>query len=269
MQDVVLIIDFMNYVHRCRVGNLNGEFVLIFNFFRNLRATIEQFQPAKVFFALEGYPKHRYALYPSYKANRIIKTAAKQSTTDQVLISANNIQELLLLLPVTLASHIDFEADDIISTLCENMKEENIIIVSSDSDCIQILQKGYSNCNLYDPIKKQHIDSPKYHYIAFKSLNGDTSDNIPALLKPKKALNTVNDPVLFQKFMDVEENRANFSINRQLIEFRSVPLEEIELKEGTTNFKILREEFIKMQFDSITNEKSWTKYTNTFNCIKY
>src|SRR3974377_2201126 len=46
------------------------EYVLIFNFFRNLRPIIEQFQPDKAFFVLEGHPQFRYDLYADYKANR-------------------------------------------------------------------------------------------------------------------------------------------------------------------------------------------------------
>lgn len=269
MQDNILIIDFMNYVHRCRVGSLDGDYVLIFNFFRNLRATVEQFEPDKIFFALEGYPKFRYDLYSNYKNNRIIKNASKKDTLDQILESANLIQKLLLLLPITLVYHPNFEADDIINTLCYNMKEENIIICSSDSDYIQILQNGFISCKLYNPIKKEFILPPSYHYVVFKALNGDKSDNIPGLLKPKKAIDTVTNPILFKKFMEVEEQRANFSINRQLIEFRLVPEEEIELKEGIKNFDLLKEEFAYMKFESILNDKSWEKYCNTFNCIKY
>src|ERR1700722_12362377 len=56
-----------------------GErYVFVYNFFRNLRPQIEQFQPDKVFICLEGHPRFRYDLYADYKANRIIKQAAKQ-----------------------------------------------------------------------------------------------------------------------------------------------------------------------------------------------
>lgn len=269
MQDIVLIIDFMNYVHRCRVGNLNGEHVLTFNFFRNLRATVDQFKPAKLFFALEGHPQHRYDLFSDYKANRIIKTAAKQSTIDQVIKAADDIQKFLLLLPITLAQHSNFEADDIIFTLCKNMSEENIIVISSDTDCIQLLQHDFKSCKLYNPIKKEYLIAPEYPYVAFKSLTGDKSDNIPAILKPKKALDTISNPELFKKFMEVEENRANFNINRQLIEFRSVPLEEIEMQDGHRNFSALHQAFVEMKFESITNVNSWDKYCKTFDCLKY
>ena len=263
----ILIIDFMNYVHRCRVGDLTGEYVLVFNFFRNLRSTVEQFKPSKLFFALEGYPKYRYDLFAGYKSNRIIKTASKKSTSEHVIDSANLIQELLLLLSTTLVHHPDFEADDIINSLCYNMSEEYIVICSSDSDCIQILQHGHKNCNLYNPIKKEFIVPPIEPYVALKSLLGDKSDSIPRLLSEKKAMALIGNPILFKKFLDIEENRADFNINRQLIEFKKIPEDELIVKEGFNSFDDLRLEFSKMEFISIVNDNSWARFKKTFESL--
>ena len=149
------------------------------------------------------------------------------------------------------------------------MQEEDLIILSNDNDYIQLLQRGYNNIKVYNPINKNYLEAPTYPYVAWKCLNGDKSDNIPGLLKPKKAVDTVSNPDLFRKFMETEENRANFNINRQLIEFRSVPEDEIKLLEGQRDFPVLKEEFSKMKFESIINSKSWQKYQETFNCLKY
>jgi len=149
------------------------------------------------------------------------------------------------------------------------MRDEDVTVLSNDSDYIQLLQRGYKSCHVYNPIKKEFMQPPTYPYVAWKSLAGDKSDNIPKLLTPKKVEAAMRDPEVLNKFLSVEENRANFNINRQLIEFRMVPEEDIILIEGTKDFPALKEEFMKMEFESIINEKSWTKYTNTFNCIKY
>ena len=269
MSDLILFIDFMNYLHRCRVGELDGEYVLVFNFFRNLRATIEQFQPAKIFIVLDGRPKHRYELYAAYKANRIIKTASQIANIDKVFASAEVIKQLLLHMPVITLSHADFEADDIISSMVENIKEENIVVVSSDADYTQLLQKGYENCYVYNPIKKNYLVAPEYNFLAYRCLAGDKSDNIPALLKPKKALDTILNPQLFQKFLLLEENRANFNINRQLIEFQSVPEDDIIWQEGQRNFQFLYDAFKQMKFETIVRSQAWDRYIKTFNCLKY
>lgn len=245
------------------------EFVLIFNFFRNLRPIVELFSPDKCFFVLEGHPQFRYDLYSEYKANRIIKEAARKEQKEKFEKDSKVIIALMNYLPITLCKAGNYEADDVIATLCDNMRDEELTVLSNDSDYIQLLQRGYKNCRIYNPIKKVFMEPPVYPYVAWKCLNGDKSDNIPALLKPKKALDTVNSPELFKKFMEVEENRANFSVNRQLIEFRSVPTEEISLQEGNRNFTALKQAFTDMDFQSIINDKSWAKYTETFDCLKY
>jgi len=248
---------------------VDESFILIFNFFRNLRPIIEQFAPDKCFFVLEGHPQFRYDLFADYKANRIIKQAASKEKLDKFLQSKDEIVRIMQHFPITVARAANYEADDVIASLCDNMRDEDLTILSNDSDYIQLLQRGYPHCQIYNPIKKTFMEAPEYPYVAWKCLNGDKSDNIPALLKPKKALDTVNSPELFKKFMDVEENRANFSVNRQLIEFRSVPMEEIMLVEGQRNFNIVKEDFARMEFQSIINDKSWDKYTKTFDCLRY
>jgi 5'-3' exonuclease len=248
---------------------VDESFILIFNFFRNLRPIIEQFAPDKCFFVLEGHPQFRYDLFADYKANRIIKQAASKEKLDKFLESKDEIVRIMQHFPITVARAANYEADDVIASLCDNMRDEELTILSNDSDYIQLLQRGYPNCRIYNPIKKVFMEAPPYPYVAWKCLNGDKSDNIPALLKPKKALDTVNSPELFKKFMEVEENRANFSVNRQLIEFRSVPMEEITLREGIRNFDIVKQEFTRMEFQSIVNDKSWEKYTKTFDCLRY
>jgi 5'-3' exonuclease len=247
----------------------NPDHIIIFNFFRNLRPIIELFKPDKCFFVLEGHPQFRYDLYADYKANRIIKTASKQETRDQIFRCKDEIVRLLRYLPITSCLASAYEADDVISTLVDNMSSEDLTIVSSDSDYIQLLQKGYKNFEIYNSIKKEFMVAPKYFYVAWKCLAGDKSDNIKALLKPKKVEAAMNDLKEFSKFMALEENRANFSINKKLIEFANVPLEEIIFTEGSSRLDLLKQEFEKMKFASITNDNSWNKFKSTFDCIKY
>lgn len=241
----------------------------VFNFFRNLRPIIEDFSPDKCFFVLEGHPKFRYNLYSDYKANRIIKEASRKEANDKFIWAKDIILPLMQYLPITTCRAAEYEADDVIATLCKNLQTEDLTILSNDSDYIQLLQAGYPHLQIYNPIKKLHMEAPSYPYVPWKCLNGDKSDNIPALLKPKKALETISDPARFKAFLDIEENRANFSINRQLIEFHMVPEEDILLQEGTRNFAILKLAFTQMKFDSIINDKSWERYIKTFDCLKY
>jgi len=260
--------DWLHIEDRCELAP-DPDHIVIFNFFRNLRPIIELFSPDKCFFVLEGHPQFRYDLYSEYKANRIVKHGVKRETKDKVLRCKDEIVRLLHYLPVTLCRASNYEADDVIATLCDNMKYEDMTVLSNDSDYIQLLQKGYNNFQIYNPIKKEFMQAPNYPYVAWKCLAGDKSDNIPSLLKPKKVEAAMKDPAILRKFMEVEENRANFNINRQLIEFRMVPEEEIMLEEGCRDFDSLKKEFANMQFESIIKDGSWEKYMRTFDCLKY
>lgn len=277
--DKVLLIDGANCIYRACVKfgkvqpNVPEEVIFTFNFFRNLKPLIIDFQPVKLFFCLEGHPQFRYDLYPEYKANRrIIKQGtdnSRQKSVERFEKTFNIVVPLLKHLPITVIQAARYESDDVIATLVEDMKDEDITVLSNDSDFIQLLQKGYKSIRIYNPIKKVDMEAPSYPYVPWKCLAGDKSDNIQPLLKPKKAVETASDPELFKQFMSIEENRANFNINRQLIEFRLVPPEELEIAEGQTNFEALKQSFTEMQFESIVNDQSWEKYVRAFDCLKY
>ena len=181
------------------------RYLIVYNFFRNLRHIIEKFVPDKCFFVLEGHPKFRYDLFADYKANRIIKMASKQETQDFFLKSKDIILPLLSYLPITLARAADYECDDVIATLCENMKDEDLTVLSNDSDYIQLLQRNYPKIQIYNPIAKSNLEAPPYPYVAWKCLNGDKSDNIPGLLKPQKALAAITNPELFKNSNKVKK----------------------------------------------------------------
>ena len=297
--DNVLFIDGMNFIYRAssifgfashklseenplhcicnqpwntNTDSCDQDFTIIFNFFRNLRPIIEQFNSHKCFFALEGHPQFRYDIFPDYKANRregFVKTAGKKEMQAKVYRNKDEILRLLQYLPITIVKADNYESDDLIGTLCDNMKDEHLTIITNDKDYTQLLQRNYSSCQVYNPMKKLFMEAPEYPFIAYLSLHGDKADNIPALMTGQKALRTVNNPTLFGKFMSTMENRARFNMNRELIEFHIVPDDEIHLIEGVSNFPALKREFERMEFNSITNDKSWNKYVKTFDCLRF
>lgn len=271
IMDKILLIDAHNYIYRGMVFfNLPEdsikENIMAYNFFKNIRATVEQFNPNKVFLVWEGNPKFRYALYPEYKANRIVKTGSKQESKDIFNRSKTIIKDICRFMPFAYAYANNYEADDVISTLVEDLKDEDVTIISSDSDYIQLLQKDY-NVKLYNPRKKEFEQAPNYPYVIWKCLAGDKSDNIKSLVYPSKVIKMLEDKDLFSKFLDVEENRANFNINQKLIEFANVPKEEIIIENNVIDFDRVQREFKSFEFNSILNK--WDKFVNTFKCINY
>ena len=59
-----------------------GDYHVVFNAFRNMRALVEQLQPTRLVFVLEGHPKWRYDLMPEYKANRKIDVSPDGQAVD-------------------------------------------------------------------------------------------------------------------------------------------------------------------------------------------
>ncbi len=210
-----------------------------------------------------GHPKHRYALFPEYKANRLVKLASKQDKNELFNINKNIVFELLQYLPVTIWKSNDYEADDVIYTLCQNLKDEEVTVLSNDSDFIQLLQE-FKHVNIYNPIKKIYMEAPVYHYGIWKSLAGDKSDNIPKLISDKKAQNLAGNPDLLKNYLENEEFRSNFSINYELIKFKSIDFSEINTVVGVASYDKLFDKFKEFEFNSITNDKSREKFISTF-----
>lgn len=267
--DRVLLIDGLFLIHRSNVkfgvqDNSKPSYVIVYNFFRSLKALVSTFKPTRVFFCLEGRNNFRYNILPSYKNNRIVKQAS-ESKSESFSRQRDLIIDLIKNLPITLAESDRFEADDVIGTLCEDLKEEDITIISSDSDYIQILQKGYANVRLYNPIKKEFIRPPDFHYLGWKILRGDkATDNIPGIVSDSKAEGLVRDPELLERFLLDEENRSAFNLNKELIELKMIPCDDLVLTQGSINLALLYEEFCKMQFASFLKEQYWKSFTEAF-----
>lgn len=266
----VLLIDGMNAIFRANIKfgppQEGPSYIMIYNFFRSLRATISKFQPSKIFFCLEGTSNFRYSIFKDYKANRILKKAS--SDRDSINTQRDIIIDLLKYLPITLVKANRFEADDVIYSLCKNMNGEDITILSSDTDFIQLLQCDL-NIKIFSPHLKDFVQPPKFHYLAWKSLSGDKSDNIPGLVSNNKAISLLEDPKLLEELLSSEENRSRFNLNKELIELRIVPDDELIFTDGETDFEKLFQEFEKMELQSLLIDKYWLSFKNTFDqlCI--
>lgn len=271
--DRVLVLDGLNFIYRGNVkfgpsDKITTEsHVLVFNFMRNLRSLVEQFTPDKIFFVREGAHNFRKELSADYKANRLIKQG--MASTGQFIDwqQVKKIYELLQYLPLTMVNGNGVEGDDLVASLVENLRSEHCTIVSNDNDFIQLLQRGYTHVELYDPYKKRMVKAPPYLHTVFKCLYGDTSDNIPRLLPKKKAELIASNPHLLATFLSTEEHRANFEMNRQLIELRLLPDTDLLFEDGTFNPTMLQIEFRHLDFKSLLRWEYWDRFKRTFNII--
>ena len=271
----ILAIDFMNAAHRARSGFMMGPAPVVYNFFRQFKSHIDKFEPSKVYIVLEGRPIARYEALEEYKANRKVEADdPKAKELEKFFKQVDVIVDLLKnYYPVSVVYQPTSECDDTIANLVLTSPEENEwVIVSSDSDFIQLLQQR-NNLRLYNPIQKEFVTPPEnYDYITWKSLCGDSSDNIPGVpgVGDKTATKLVTDPDTLAAFISRHDVKPIFERNYNLIRFmewtvndKSKMITSIPQKSWDT----VRSVFSGYGFNSMTKDGSWEKITDSFESL--
>lgn len=257
----ILIIDSYNMIHRAKYGFYKGDHSTTFGFFRCLKSEIDRHSPDKVYLVSEGYPVHRYEISETYKGNR-------KESDDSFKRQKKDIFELCKKLPITFMQHPDYECDDVIGQICSEYKKNKnveIVICSSDSDFIQLLDSP--NVKLWNPVKKKFIEEWPVDYLIWKSLKGDTSDNISGVsgVGEKTAYKLASDPNLFDDYMKKNpEKKSQYEKSFSMIKLANVNFNDSKMVEADYNFKDndLKKNFQDRGFKSIV-EKSWQKWQNT------
>jgi DNA polymerase-1 len=267
----VLLVDGYNLLHRARFGFAKGDYNIVYNFFRGFRSLVEKMGPDKVVFVLEGFPEFRYGAYPEYKANRKTEDPKKIAELADFRRQKAICIDLLARLPIELIKHSDYEGDDLIGTLVKKKYvNDKCIIATGDTDFIQLLK--LPNAHIYNPIRKLWVAGPDYDYVLWKAMVGDTSDNIKGVPRvgsktAKKVLELTE--AKRQAWLDEKpERRATVERNQRLIRFADVPLDEVESLSEPTDFDYVKDMFNKMEFKTITSDKSWAKYVGTFSGLQ-
>ena len=264
----VLLLDANNLIYRARYSakfSREGDAAIIYSFFRSLRPLVEKFEPDTCYFVRDGRPANRNEILPSYKKNRVREH-------DEIFLEQKKAIEELVdsCFPITVCRDLNLEADDLIAHLILNEHyQDECVIVSSDTDFIQLLQ-AHKNCSLYNPITKKYREAPEYDYLTWKSLRGDSSDNIPGIPRvgDKTAEKLALDPEKLEKFLINKDFREIYERNRSLIEFK-FPKNKNDIFFGNNHSDLekVKQKFIELNFKSMVKEKSWEKYKSTFEGI--
>jgi len=204
LNDKVLIIDGLNTFIRVfsSVPALNddGEHIGgVTGFLRSIAAVVRQFKPTRciIVFDGKGGSARRRKVYSDYKANRANKTKLNRheefdSLEDEQASMRRQFQrviEYLDVLPVTIMSIDNIEADDTIAYLATDMlvDAQKVIICSTDRDFLQLVD---DRVNVWSPIKKKMYDKDMIQnelgidaskYLLYRTFDGDKSDNIPGV----------------------------------------------------------------------------------------
>lgn len=268
----ILIVDGLNFIMRARYSvpvwmqkDPNG---VVYTFFRSLRAQIADHSPDKVYFVLEGRPTARLAEHSEYKGTRV-------SDKDELFWTQwKTITDILKdKLPVSVVRHGDFECDDVVSYLAEHKHaDDQVTVVSTDTDFIQIYNRR-DNFVLYNPVKKDQVQAPEHDYVVWKALRGDGCDNIEGFkgIGDKRALDMVQDRAKLENFLQSGVDfYEKFNRNKFLITFHDLRphSDQIVFWESQHKYDEVRDLFQSFGFKSITSDKSWDTFVNTFKTLE-
>jgi 5'-3' exonuclease len=137
------------------------------------------------------------------------------------------------------------EADDIIGTLAPRLvSTENVLILSSDSDFIQLQRynTGKYHIKQYSPTQKKYVtdENPSLH-LKEKIIRGDKGDGIPNIYSPSDcfANNLKQKPITQKKLTELlhsnpqdwtdEQAYAGFVRNEMIIDLTHIPSEITDL----------------------------------------
>jgi len=161
---------------------------LVLNNIRNYRKKFSK-KYGELVICTDTHSSWRKEAFPEYKASR--KAAREESTTDWVSLFEiiNKItDEIRAFFPYKIIQVPHAEADDVIGALVYNKYEdENILIISSDKDFIQLqIQK---NVKQFSPRQQKLLNGVKpIPYIKEHIIKGDVGDGIPNILSDDDAI---------------------------------------------------------------------------------
>lgn len=200
----LLIVDASNLIKRCyhaiepRFSDCGIQVNSIYGYLRTLinETAIFNFDGIFNVFDTKTSSDWRKAIYPFYKANRKPKTEKEVQDKEIINQQTELLFNLLAYMNLSPLKHKGLEADDIIASLCNQLKEDyQLFILSADKDLVQLID---TNVTLIRPktayTKKMVINLKTFNnyfpdllnpkqIVDLKVLSGDNSDNISGLTK--------------------------------------------------------------------------------------
>ncbi len=293
----LIIVDGHALIHRAfhalpPLTTKQGELVnAVYGFTTIFLKALRELKPDYIAVAFDkGKKTFRNEIYSEYKAQR---EAAPPELHEQT----PKIKAILNLFKVPVYELENYEADDLIGTIC-NLKEVDkpeieTIIVSGDLDLLQLvdnntkvygLKRGISDTIIYDEknVKQKYDGINPEQLIDFKALKGDPSDNIPGvagvgektaieLLKEFKTLENLYKNIDSPKIKDsVREKLKKDKENAFLSQELATIVTNAPIKFKLNNAKVkpydkqgLFELFQEYQFRSLLNKlpKQETAFT--------
>lgn len=193
-QPLLMLLDAHAIIHRAyhalpdfstRSGEPTGA---IFGFATMIMKIIDDFNPDYLVACYDLPGKtFRHESYDAYKGTRL-------KTDNALTMQFDATRELCEMFSIPIYDAPGFEADDMLGTITEQVKNDSVdvIIASGDMDTLQLvdgkqvqvftLKRGLNDTVLYDEeAVKERFGFPPIQLIDYKGLRGDASDNIPGI----------------------------------------------------------------------------------------
>lgn len=253
----VLLIDGENILHQSfhkfeKLKSTDGKpSGAIFGFFKSLHMYLTRFEPNEVVITFDnGHSPVRDKLLPNYKGHRKNISVDYESLQIQKAIIMKILGMLRISYIFDKRNKTQYEGDDFLAYLIINTyRSDNVILVSSDKDFNQLLNK---NVRILNPRKDEVIRMGNckelfgYHShetVEYLAMVGDTSDDIPGFkgIGPVTARKILDEYKSIYKYLEVKPNKEYqeaWERNRKLIDLfwfvGNVPLDKIPLKRKKT-----------------------------------
>lgn len=209
-KEKLMIIDGNALVHRSfhalppNMTTKDGTIVnAVYGFASFLLKAMRDLRPKYVVLTLDKKgPTFRHEKFKEYKAKRV-------KAPDELYAQIPLVKKLAEDFNIPVFEKDGFEADDLIGTIVEKVKKENLpvknVIVTGDKDTLQLvdedtevysMSRGFADSILYNPdMVKEKIGVRPDQVVDYKALRGDPSDNIPGVpgIGDKTALELLRD----------------------------------------------------------------------------
>lgn len=239
-------------------------------FASSINKLVKEFETNKLLVLFDSITStgSRLEIYPEYKQNRVDYSQVEPE--DNPFNQLADVYKTLDLLDIGYIEAHGYEADDYIATICKKYKDQyEIVIVSTDSDFNQLISehisifkpRGQKSMMLTPEVIKEQLNVTPDQIIEYKSLIGDTADNIPGIkgIGPKRAAEILSYGTLDQIISgstDIPEKYLNKIIEHKDILIRNKLLIQMVLDVPVE----INDTQISVSFDSFFKAKSIIKH---------
>jgi 5'-3' exonuclease len=255
----LLLIDANNvafrYLHRPNFDDYSQEYI------KTISSLGKSYSAKRIVCCFDvGASSYRKAIYPGYKQNRKVERTEEEKIRFTGFF--NCLKDTTELLPFEHYKFKGIEADDLITYLANNLKEQydNVWIVSSDRDLYQLLDH---NVNIFNLFSRKEITLDSLHedwqftpqeFLFSRIIEGDKSDGImgidgigkkrsQSLVKEYKSLdNLINNLPIAGKakyIQNLNSGKEILLLNKQLMDLNTYLEEAINMSENPEVIKTI------------------------------